>query len=919
MSLAIGHLVTQYQACVTAATEPFSEAVASLLEELCTQLGEAADSSEQLVFDDPAIVLGELGRVLVCIADAFAEAEQYDDELLARRVAVDLHADAGTLQHTRYLSALAGPLVALGRIEEALEVRREAFGVLCELAMEDAGCWLDAVAEAEAYADLLAEAGDLAAAVTVCRQAVDGLAPHAASGHAWAAVPYAQAVRWLAQRSADAGDPVAALALAKELVALLKQQGGGLVEVADAVRMVGLRHQELEHWDEACAHLAEAIEFLADVAENTEFCLRRAELLADLSRVQAHLDGDSAVQTAQQCVDLYRSLVREDPDHLPRLALALVQLHHRLAEMGRHIKAVYAAQEAAALYRRLNAIDAEWTSELAHAHLHAGRQLAHIGRHEPALEETQMAVELLRDHPGDPFDLGLALKDLGTRLHDVRRLEESLAATGEAVETFRVASELPALGATLCNLAITHNVADQVEETVRAATEAVETYQRLYDEDSNWAFGLAHALGLLGRAFERTDRFDQAITATERAVSLLERLDTPGNDDFALNLAGILHDLSRYHEEQGRLERALEHMRRSVSLYGELTQRDPERFHGQLASAWLSLGIYLGRLGQAEEAQSATGFAVDLYRQADDRESLALALSQLASREHVLDHDEESTTARSEAIELYEEFALEQPERHGANLAKALEDLAAYHSGKQDYSAALPLLERAADLWERLGDQDYLAGNLRRRLLVECCLDQDTEDTLERLIDAQQDLDRTIRTLDAAVQELIRLGHLPPAEQLLTRAFGLWEIHLLEHPDSAPVVRLILLDSRALVLARNEQYTEAVTIQDQTVQLLEPLALDSPAGYLGILAAARSRLADYLRAADRPTEALDHQHQVVSAYEQLAARDPGHYRPALVSSLHDLGRLLSDLGHTDADAVLARAATLRLTLEREED
>ncbi|MGW0632450.1 hypothetical protein ACWCQN_40950 [Streptomyces sp. NPDC001984] len=69
----------------------------------------------------------------------------------------------------------------------------------------------------------------------------------------------------------------------------------------------------------------------------------------------------------------------------------------------------------------------------------------------------------------------------------------------------------------------------------------------------------------------------------------------------------------------------------------------------------------------------------------------------------------------------------------------------------------------------------------------------------------------------------------------------------------------------------------------------------------------------------RQSLALEQQGQVVSAYEQLAAQEPGVYRPALVSALHDLGGLLRGLGSDDADAVLARAATLRLTLGGEED
>ncbi|MEU1708931.1 tetratricopeptide repeat protein [Streptomyces sp. NPDC005706] len=917
MEWGIGHLVAQYRACAAAGVEPFTEEVAASLVEVSARLGDEANGAEQLVIDDPVIVLDELCRALADIAGFFAECGRHEDELMARRLALGLHAGADPARHARYLSALAHPLAALGRTEEALDARREAFGTLCELAEQDSACWPEALAEAEAYGELLARDGDPATAVEVCRQAVDGLVPSAGPEEGRAERSLAQALLRMTRRSADAGFPAEALVLAQEAVVLLRRQGGP-AEVADAVRAVGLRYEELNRWDEACAHLAEAADLFAGVAGaggEPGIRLRYLQSLTDLSRAQVRLDGDTAVQTAQQCVALHRDLVREDEEHLPRLAAALVELHHRLTAAGLHVKAVYAAQEAAALYGRLHDQNPEWSTELARTHLHLGRRLSHIGRLEPAVEANGTAVELLRDDPGDRFELGLALKEFGTRLHELERFEESLAATAEAAGTFRAADELPALAATLYNLAITHNVAGHPAETVRSATEAVQIYQRLYDDDSDWAPGLYQSLGLLGAAFEHMDRFDQAITALERAVSLLERLCTPDSDGYAPDLARILHDLSRCHEQQDRLERALDHMRRSVSLYGELTQRDPDRFRGRLAGAWLSLGIYLGRLGQAEEARAATSLAADLYRQTTDRESLALALSQLASREHVLDRDEESVAARTEAIELYEECALEQPEYHGPNLARALEDLAAHHTRREEYAAALPLLERAADLWERLGDRGYLIGNLRRRLLVHCCLGQDAEDTLERLVDAQQDTEQTVRTLDAVVQELIRLDRQSPAEPLLARAFGLWEIHLLEHPAADPMVRLMLLDSRAALLARDERHSEAVTVQDETVRLLESFARDNPAGHLGFLTAARSRLAGHLYAAGRPADALDHQRQVVSGYERLAAGDPGEYRPALASALYELGRLLRDLGMADADAVLARAATLRLTLE----
>ncbi|WP_328709788.1 tetratricopeptide repeat protein [Microbispora hainanensis] len=955
--MSIGHLVAQYQAYAAAEPERFSMTISESLDDLVLRLGDEIHGLEQTVIADPDIVRDELSRSLKALADRLAEQGHPDNELLARRIVLALSEGRDRLQLARALSELAVPLTALGRLDDAVSVRRRAFRILRTLAKEDVTRWLDVAAEAEPYSALLVHVGSVLDAMMVCRQTVRGLAPLVEMGLDWAREPYARCLLRLAQRVAEDDDLKEGIRLAEKSIEQFRALGGGYglalalnilsnlkvddgdlagalttsqaalevarnladgdyrMTLAMALQTTALRHADLEQWNQAHESLIEAGElFPLLLAEDSGAAPWYASFLSNLSQVQAKLgDADAAVETMERATQLYRDLARQDPAaYLSELALSLVNLSHRHAAIGQHAKAVYALQESIKHYRKLRKEDREWTSDLASAHRFLGDQLTALGQHEPALNETRAAIKLYREC-ADPH-LGESLKILGTRLHNLGRTEESVAATAEAVEIFRTAGDLPQLAHALFNLAITHNVSDEINEAVRSGRESVESYQRLYDDDTGWAVALANALSFLGSVLERAGQFDHAITAVERAVSLLERLYEPGDDQLGADLARALHNLSRYHEEEGRLERALEHMRRSISLYGELTQQDRDRFRPRLASAWLSLAIYLSRLGEAEEARSAAALAVDLCRETGAREDLADALFHLSNREADLGRTEECVAALSAALEIYEELSLVQPDPYLARMAMSLDNLATRYSSQGDPGRALPLLERAADIWGQMDETGQLAGTLQRRLFVQSCLGHDIEETVERVTNIQQDLAVTVRTLNDVAQELIGVELLDPAQQLLARASGLWEIHLLQQPDAEPFPYIHLLDSRATIMFRLGLHEEAAAAELGVVELFEPLAKEDPVSYLAVLATVRARLADYLRAAGRNVESLHHQRQVVETYEKLAASDPSRYRPSLVVSLTDLGELLRDLDDDDADPVLTRAATLRAAL-----
>jgi tetratricopeptide (TPR) repeat protein len=929
-------------------------AVAEAIENLATRTTGLLREPEQMTIDDPVILRSELVSGLRQLADSLADMDRLDDEVRARRIVHDLCEPQGGVQLAMASSELAGPLTSLGQLDEAVTLRRRSFHLLRDLAKADGDLWRQVAAEADLYSDLLSRTGRTLDAAMVCHQVVSGLARLVDTGSEWAREPYALALKQYGQRLAEDGELEEGVLAAEKAVAQFRKLGDGYsltlalnllgdlhskagnhdtaltvahealdeaerlgpgdyrMTVAMALQSVGIRYGALERWPEARDSLLKAREqFAVLLAEDPEVARWFAPCLDDLVHVYGQLqDTQLALEVAEEATALYRRLVEADHQTwLPELALSLSNLGHRYRDADRGSRAVYATQESIKYYRRLMAADQIWTVDLARTLTHLGNHLAAAGQQVEAVDVLRESVAFFRQCPDFEQGLGLALKTLGITLRKIGKAEESCEFSAEAVEIFRSLEDLPQLSATLFDLAIAHDHAEQLKDALGVAREAAEVYQHLYDEDAGWAAALANALGFFGSLHEQAGRFDYAITAAERAVSLLERLYEPGEDDLGGDLARALHNLSRYHEQEGRLEWALGHMKRAVRLYGELTQQDPERFRTRLASAWISLGIYHRRLDQPEEARSAAQLAADLYREAGDPEGLSDALFHLSNREKVLGHTEESIIAMQAALEKYEELSLVYPDPYLAKMAMALDNLAAMH----DPAEALPLLRRADDIWSRLENGPRLVGTLDRQLFVLSCLDRDTQQTIERIIDLQQDLAASIRTLNDVAQELLRIDLHESAHRLLDRAAALWEIHLLQEPDAAPFPLIHVLDSMATLRARQGRPEDAAAAEMRVVELIEPLAKEEPDEYLGPLSVMLNRLARYLREADHITQALPHQRRAVEIDERIAALNPAH-RGSLVESLINLGHLLEDISSEESAKVLTRAATLRAAL-----
>ena len=149
-----------------------------------------------------------------------------------------------------------------------------------------------------------------------------------------------------------------------------------------------------------------------------------------------------ALVPAQEATDLYRALVRRNPDAFePALASSLNNLAIRLSALGRRAEALVPAQEATDLYRaQVRRNPDAFEPALASSLNNLANRLSELGRPAEALAPAQEAVELrralVRRNP-DAFepDLAKSLGMLGRTLEGNERRAEALASFAEGVRT----------------------------------------------------------------------------------------------------------------------------------------------------------------------------------------------------------------------------------------------------------------------------------------------------------------------------------------------------------------------------------------------------------------------------------------------------------------------------------------------------
>ncbi|HQK00655.1 MAG TPA: tetratricopeptide repeat protein [Verrucomicrobiota bacterium] len=399
-----------------------------------------------------------------------------------------------------------------------------------------------------------------------------------------------------------------------------------------------------------------------------------------------------ALAPAQEAVELYRALARQNPDAFqPDLASALNTLANRLSELGRRSEALAPAQEAVELYRALARQNPDaFQPYLAGALNNLANRLSELGRRSEALAPAQEAVELrralARQNP-DAFQpaLAMSLNTLATRLSELGRRSEALAPAQEAVELRRALAEenpdafQPDLAMSLNNLANQLSDLGRRSEALAPAQEAVELYRALARQNPD-AFQpyLASALNNLAALLSELGRRSEALAPAQEAVELRRALARQNPDAFQPDLAGALNNLAALLSKLGRRSEALAPAQEAVELYRALARQNPDAFQPYLAGALNNLANRLSELGRRSEALAPAQEAVELYRalarQNPDafQPYLAGALNNLANRLSELGRRSEALAPAQEAVELYRALARQNPDAFQPYLARAL-------------------------------------------------------------------------------------------------------------------------------------------------------------------------------------------------------------------------------------------------------
>ncbi|HWX62296.1 tetratricopeptide repeat protein [Bradyrhizobium sp.] len=311
--------------------------------------------------------------------------------------------------------------------------------------------------------------------------------------------------------------------------------------------------------------------------------------------------------------------------------------------------------------------------------------------------------------------LAKSLLRLGTRLSDLGRREEALAAGQEAVDIIRRLAHsrpdefLSDLARSLNNLGGLLSYLGRHEEALAASREAVDIYRRLaHSRPDAFLSGLAMSLSNAGIVLSNLRRHEEALAASQESVDIRRHLALSGPDtflpDLALSLSNVGVDLSNL----GRREAALAASREAVEIRRGLAQTHPDTFLPALAMSLNNLACDLSSLGKREEALAAGQESIEIRRRLAQSHpdaflpDLALSLNNLSLRLSNLGRREEALAASQESVDIRRRLAQSRPDSFLPNLASSLNNLGNRLSNFGRHEEALAASQEAIDIYRSL-------------------------------------------------------------------------------------------------------------------------------------------------------------------------------------------------------------------------
>ncbi|GAB7035449.1 tetratricopeptide repeat protein [Streptomyces sp. NPDC021749] len=606
-------------------------------------LGEARKATElyrALAQERPDAHRAGLAMGLGTLASCLRDAARYTEALRCAEESADIRRELARERPAAFLPALARSLNALaidleetGHPDRALAAAEDAVGFYRDLAQRDQRAYAEPLAMSlNTLACQLEKAGRLPQALATAQESVDLYRPLATRNPRAHRADLAMALSTLADELAQAGRGEEALTAAREAVSLYRSltdqhPSPHLAALSTALNTFGLHLKALGHLAEALDAFDEAIGISrratatppADAALRTlaTALANKAVCLSDLHRPQ------EALHTAEESVNVYRELMRKEPEaYGPKLVTALSIRHLLLVVLGRTDEVPDAVQETLRVRETLVRQDPA-------AHLNCygeeltllGVTLAGRGRYGAAAGPLGRAVavhrELAAEDAGRRPMLAQALLALMYALTQAGRHGEALPVAEEAVKVWDASPPTDAahralLVWALCALGAQRHLHGQPE-----AEDILRTAADMAAELPEDALGpvrqrlLSAALAGLGTHLAETDRPEAGLTLLARAADL-----PLGTDQEAQSARADLLVVYGHHLATGAAdhEAALAVTQDAVRVHDELAAQDQAVHEHEVAWSLAHLGLRLTESGRYEEAAQATDRAVALSR-----------------------------------------------------------------------------------------------------------------------------------------------------------------------------------------------------------------------------------------------------------------------------------------------------------------
>lgn len=329
------------------------------------------------------------------------------------------------------------------------------------------------------------------------------------------------------------------------------------------------------------------------VAERQAYRPAKKDRSAPFQLAHAHLEHarrlttigefEQAADASEQAVAFWRQQPDEDG---VRLYTALDELSTLQLRLGRFDEARTSHVEAVDAFRRRGASD-----HLAAALNNHANRLHDLGLHQEALAAAQESVERYRviANAADgramvmktDLRLALVLVSLASRLHDVGRLDESLAASDEAIALATKHAdrsigrvELARAWANKASALISRRA---YAEAAAAAAKGVELYAT--------ASGKAMARNTFALASAHLRQYDVALEASLQSVAEYREWYAGDPREYAYLLADALTDHAFIRIVRAERAEAAAALTEALALHEELVARNPGRYQRELDRA----------------------------------------------------------------------------------------------------------------------------------------------------------------------------------------------------------------------------------------------------------------------------------------------------------------------------------------------